>query len=130
MRKTKMSRFYAKVFLARFDESFYDDLLDPESRIREILADKAETEEVPPLLRDRKYYLAAARLVGQLMTLAPHRGVEVDPDVAEFMGAFEEDAIPASEVADWNELMERIERREAGRRGRGAGPGDDGPCLQ
>ncbi len=55
---------------------------------------------------DREYLLAAARAVQSQAVDNPSIGIPVDPDVAEFMGAFEETAIG---LDDLDELQEGVE---------------------
>lgn len=42
---------------------------------------------------DHEKLLAAARAVDRQASTAPDAGAPADPDVADFMGAFEEDAV-------------------------------------
>ncbi len=48
----------------------------------------------------KEYLQAAARAVDVQATESPELGVPVDPDVAEFMGAFEEGALNLDDVDD------------------------------
>lgn len=48
----------------------------------------------------KEYLQAAARAVDVQATESPELGIPVDPDVAEFMGAFEEGALSLDDVDD------------------------------
>lgn len=50
--------------------------------------------------RDRSYLDAAAEAVYRQMESDPLLGIPVDPDVAEHMGAFTEDAISEEDVLE------------------------------
>lgn len=49
---------------------------------------------------EHDYLNAAALAVERQATEDPELGIPVDPDVAEFMGAFEEEAVSLAEVLD------------------------------
>lgn len=62
----------------------------------------ARNEELLNLYRPhyQKYLAAAAAKVRKQMDENPGVGIPVDPDVAEYMGAFEEDAVDADDLLD------------------------------
>ena len=49
-------------------------------------------------MEEKEYLLAAARAVDAQASENPNLGIPVDPEVAEFMGAFAEDAISLNDV--------------------------------
>lgn len=49
---------------------------------------------------DKKYLTAAANVVDAQATELPDPGIPVDPDVADFMGAFEETAVGLDDLGD------------------------------
>lgn len=49
---------------------------------------------------DKEYLLAAATAVDKQITNNPTMLIPVDPDVADFMGAFEENAISREDIED------------------------------
>lgn len=49
---------------------------------------------------DKEYLAAAAAIVNAQAAANPDLGIPVDPDVAEFMGAFEEGALSLDDVDD------------------------------
>ncbi len=49
---------------------------------------------------DKEYLAAAAAIVDAQAAANPDLGIPVDPDVAEFMGAFEEGALSLDDVDD------------------------------
>ena len=51
-------------------------------------------------MEDREYLAAAASDVARQLEEMPGLGIPVDPDVAEFMGAFEEDALSLDDMVD------------------------------
>jgi len=51
---------------------------------------------------DKEYLRAAADIVDAQATDDPMLGVPVDPDVAEFMGAFAEPALTLSDLEDFD----------------------------
>ncbi|WP_243545462.1 hypothetical protein [Pseudodesulfovibrio tunisiensis] len=46
------------------------------------------------------YLVAAARQIDRDLSEVPNAAIEVDPDVAEFMGAFPEDALTEEEALE------------------------------
>lgn len=50
--------------------------------------------------REKNYLKAAAEAVAQQVTDNPLLGVPVDPDVADWMGAFTEEAIILADLSD------------------------------
>jgi len=53
--------------------------------------------------QERDRLLAAARMVDRQASADPAMGVPVDPDVADCMGAFVEDAVTLEELDDLND---------------------------
>lgn len=52
-------------------------------------------------MQDKEYLAAAARAVAQQLVENPViLGIPIDPDVADFMGAFQEDAIELADVIE------------------------------
>lgn len=52
-------------------------------------------------MQDKEYLAAAARAVAQQLAENPVvLGIPIDPDVADFMGAFQEDAIELADVIE------------------------------
>ena len=49
---------------------------------------------------DKEYLAAAAAIVNAQAATNPDLGIPVDPDVAEFMGAFEEGALDFDDLDD------------------------------
>lgn len=50
--------------------------------------------------KEKDYLKAAANVVAQQVTDNPLLGVPVDPDVADWMGAFTEDAVTLADLSD------------------------------
>jgi len=63
--------------------------------------------------QERDRLLAAARMVDRQASADPAMGVPVDPDVADCMGAFVEDAVTLEDLDDGDEAM----REEGGDHG-------------
>ncbi|AGW12398.1 hypothetical protein [Megalodesulfovibrio gigas] len=55
--------------------------------------------------QERDRLLAAARMVDRQASADPAMGVPVDPDVADCMGAFVEDAVALEDLDDSDEVM-------------------------
>jgi hypothetical protein len=51
-------------------------------------------------MSDKEYLLAAANTVSKQATDNPSMLIPVDPEVADFMGAFAEDAISLADIED------------------------------
>ena len=51
-------------------------------------------------MTDQEYLKAAAEAVEKQVLENPGLGIPVDPDVAEFMGCFEEDAVTLDDIED------------------------------
>ena len=61
-------------------------------------------------MQNREYLAAAARAVAeQLLDNPPILGITVDPEVAQFMGAFEEDALALASVIEDGLLTVNLE---------------------
>jgi len=54
---------------------------------------------------DKEYLAAAAKIVDAQATDNPALGVPVDPDVAEFMGAFVEPALDLGDLDDLDDVL-------------------------
>ena len=53
-------------------------------------------------MQEKEYLKAAARAVEEQVEANPSLGIPVDPDLADFMGAFEENAVPADDYMEDN----------------------------
>ena len=51
-------------------------------------------------MQNKEYLAAAARAVAEQLTEAPDIHVALDPDVADYMGAFSEDAIVLADMIE------------------------------
>ncbi|WP_034637642.1 hypothetical protein [Desulfovibrio cuneatus] len=51
-------------------------------------------------MHDKEYLTAAANMVGQQLAEEPSLALPLDPDVADFMGAFTEDALTLADLVD------------------------------
>ena len=51
-------------------------------------------------MHDKEYLTAAANMVGGQLAEEPTLALPLDPDVADFMGAFREDAIALADVIE------------------------------
>lgn len=51
-------------------------------------------------MQHKDYLAAAARVVAQQLADDPSLHIPLDPDVADFMGAFEEDALALADVIE------------------------------
>jgi len=55
---------------------------------------------------DKEYLAAAAKIVDAQATDNPALGVPVDPNVADFMGAFVEPALDLSDLDDLDDVLD------------------------
>ena len=51
-------------------------------------------------MHDKEYLTAAANMVGSQLAEEPTLALPLDPDVADFMGAFTEDALTLADLVD------------------------------
>ena len=53
---------------------------------------------------ENEYLKAAAQAIDRQASASPGLGIPVDPDVADYMGAFEEDAVSPRDLGEFDDL--------------------------